>query len=206
MNANHIFENPVQKKQAHVEVAKKVEAFTRHEAIVLFEAAKKKLADVNHWHEVCCNEKANFKIMDLTVQTEASQPEIGNIIRIKPTSASESDSYDWARIEEFVSERNLLVDREVFGFRIRPISRPLNLKDNTNYFYTTNSTITFLVVRKGRVVTAMEVEKNEAEKDNIALIDKIKRIINSCAVYTGFTKPQWQSLINGILTKPTLNY
>lgn len=208
MSIDQIFENPLQKKHAHIEAVKKVEAQTRHEAIVLFKNAKDRLLDINNWHQLCHNKKAGFELSDkkgLKI-SEKQIPEVGNTIRISSPLSDSAVDYNWARIEGFETEKNLLTDKEVFGFKIRPICQPEELENGITYTYTSASTVTFLIIRKGRMVTALEIEKTEAELSRYTLPVIAKRFISDLSTRMGFSKPQWHSLITGVLTKPTLNY
>src|SRR6476660_810088 len=106
------------------------ESPTRHDAILLFEEAKKRLLNINQWHVLCGEGSAVFQLTDDKGQPVNRNPVKGDLIRIKLPAPpnNQGDGFDWVRIEEFENTKDLLKDQDIFGFRVRPVQNPL---DNT---------------------------------------------------------------------------
>src|SRR3954466_12987694 len=123
----------------------KLKMDTRHDALLLFQAACKRLLDINSWQKLCGGSGAEFALTDKHGQLlQSSDPKVGNLIRIKlpAPSNAEGDGYDWVRIEEFVKNKTLVSDSEIFGFRVRPVENPKNKTGNSAHFYTDDATST----------------------------------------------------------------
>jgi hypothetical protein len=181
---------------------------TRHEALLLFQAACKRLLDINNWKKICGNSGAEFALTDKEGEPlYGLNPEIGNLIRIKLPAPpnKEGDGFDWVRIEEFEDSRILLSDSETFGFRVRPVENPKNRTGNSAHFYTSDATSTFLIIRYSHTVFALERGKNEVPNDSDSWITKIRNKVVAIVAMIGFSKPQWQNLVDGLLMPPSLN-
>ena len=119
------------------------ETATRHDAILLFEKARARLLDVNRWQELAGPGSAEFRLCDASgKELNRTRPAIGDLVRIKlpAPSNSEGSGYDWVRVEEFESHKDLLKDQDIFGFRVRPVSSPFDRDDTTAHFYTSAAT------------------------------------------------------------------
>jgi hypothetical protein len=183
----------------------KLKMDTRHAALLLFQAACKRLLDINNWQKLCGGTGAEFTLTDKNGEPlHGANPEIGNLIRIKLPAPSnkEGDGFDWVRIEEFEDERTLVSDSEVFGFRVRPVENPKNKTGNSAHFYTADATSTFLIIRYSHTVYALERGKNEVPNDSDSWTTKIRNKLVAIAAMMGFSKPQWQKLVDGLLVPP----
>jgi hypothetical protein len=194
-----------QKKGSKTGATKKVTASTRHEAIILFNTAKMRLLNINGWQALCGPGSAEFQITDQNgVPIQSIMPEKGNLIRISlPAPQNSSGSgYDWVRIEAFEHAKELIKDEESYGFRVRPVPNPKDPGASSAHFYTSSSTSTFLIIRKTNTVMAMERGRNEQPNTrNGSLFNKIRNFAIAILAMIGFAKPQWQSLMNGLLAR-----
>jgi len=181
------------------------ESPTRHDAILLFEEAKKRLLNINKWHELCGEGSAVFQLTDSNGNEINRRPETGDLIRIKlPAPSNDSgDGYDWVRIEEFENTKDLLKDQDIFGFRVRPVQNPLDNSADTAHFYKSTATSTFVIVRTSSTVTALERGRNEvANNGTLSLFGKIRNLIISAGAWLGISKLQWGKLVKGIIKGP----
>ena len=181
----------------------RLEADTRHEALLLFQNASNRLMDINNWQKICGGEGAEFTLTDKQGEkVNNGHPKIGDLIKIKlPGPANkEGEGFDWVRIEEFEDSKSLLSDSEVFGFRVRPVENPKNKTGNGAHFYTTDATSTFLIIRYSHSVFALERGKNETPNDRGSWTTKIRNWVVALAAMIGLSKPQWQRLMSGLLT------
>lgn len=196
---------PRQKEGGRTGASSKKECATRHDAIILFNEARLRLLDVNRWHGLC-GRGAEFQVTaaegsDLNVKEVRE----GHLIRISlPAPENKSgEGYDWVRVEEIVQRRNMIKDEEVFGFRVRPVSSPLNTAEEPAHFYDKDATSTFLVSRSTNIVTVMEQGRNEVP--NTAprrLISRLRNLVVALGAMIGFSASQWKCLVNGILHGP----
>ncbi len=171
-------------------------------AIKLFNTAKYRLLDVNHWYDICGRKGAEFQLTDDKGNIlDSAIPDIGNLIRIKlpaPPNAK-GDGYDWVRIEKFENLKDLSKDEDLYGFRVRPVSNPNNRSGESAHFYTNDATSTFLIYRRGSKVFAMERGRNELPNASGSFLNKIRNFLVAIPAMLGFSKPQWKSLVEGIL-------
>jgi hypothetical protein len=182
------------------------ESPTRHDAILLFEEAKKRLMDVNHWDRLCGPGSAVFQLTDEKgTELHGVQPEVGHLIRIQlpaPPNA-ESGGYDWVRIEAFENNKDLMKDQDVFSFTVRPVKSPAGDGTATGHFYTSDATSTFLILRTSSVVKAMEKGRNEvANISGGSIAGKIRNLLVAVGAWLGFSKSQWGRLVKGIIKGP----
>jgi hypothetical protein len=181
------------------------ETTTRHDAILLFEQARRRLLDVNSWQGLCGPATAEFRLTDNMGRLINTAPETGNLIRIKlpAPSNSEGDGYDWVRIEEFESRKDLLKDLDIFGFRVRPVHSPGTAGNDPSHFYKSTATSTFLIIRETTKVSAVEKGRNEVPNHGTRrLISAARNLVIAVGAWMGFSKSQWGRLMKGIIKGP----
>lgn len=197
---------PDQHRGARTGATARLEAPTRHDAIILFKNAKSRLLDVNNWHHLCGKASAEFHLTDSAGNLiYKKQAEEGNLIRISlPAPPNpEGGGYDWVKIEKFENNRNMLKDEEIFGFRVRPTEAPDQKQRSSAHFFAKDATSTFLVVRNTNMVTALERGRNEMPNAGaFSVISKVRNVVIALAAMLGMSNPQWKSLVNGIIRGP----
>lgn len=199
---------PSQYKGAKTGASEYAETTTRHDAILLFEVAKKRLLEINNWHKLCGPASAHFQLTDEKGQEVSSLPQTGNYIRIKLPAPpnTEGKGYDWVRIEEFENRKDLLKDQDIFGFRVRPAHNPIDPGTKPDHFYKSTATSTFLITRVSTKVTALEKGRNEVPNNNTAgFLNGLRNIVISIGAWIGFSKSQWGRLMKGIIKGPPEN-
>lgn len=210
MTITQILENhnivPPQRVGTKTGATKSIETLTRHQARFLFGKAKLRLLDINQWSYLCGKPSADFKITDEAGQLlDTVNPEIGHLIRISIPGPENNDGngYDWVRIEQFEDHKDDFNDEEHFGFRVRPVKNPLEEGGENAHFYSDQATSTFLIIRKGNSVIALERGRNEVtNKDASSFIAKMRNIMVSLFAMIGFSNPQWKRLMKGLIEGP----
>jgi hypothetical protein len=180
----------------------RLNANSRTEAIRIFQTAKDRLSDINGWRELCGGLSATFTLTDSNGNPVNRKPEKGDLIRIDlPAPGNEAgDGYDWVRIEEFENRKNELGDEEIFGFRVRPVSNPKDAENESAHFYSNAATSTFLVTRNTNIVVASEKGRNEQVNTGVkGFFNKVRNFIIAITAMLGLAKPQWKSLMRGVL-------
>jgi len=180
----------------------KLHAVSVRAALKTFAKARARLLDVNNWYNYCGKKGAEFQLTDHNGNPlSTSQPEIGNLIRIRLPAPSndKGDGYDWVRIEQFESSSSSDNDEQVFGFRVRPVSNPKDRTNESAHFYTSEATSSFLVRRKGAIVFAMERGRNEKPNPTGAFLNKLRNFFVAVAAMLGMAVPQWKMLTRAIL-------
>jgi hypothetical protein len=196
---------PSQYKGAKTGTSEHTESATRHDAILLFEKAKKRLLDINKWHELCGPASATFQLIDSSGKPINGLPETGNLIRISLPAPpnNQGNGYDWVRIEEMIQKKDFLKDEDVFGFRVRPVPAPDSNNSEAAHFFKQAATSTFLVIRVTTTVSAIEKGRNEIPNTRTgSLIATIRNFAVSIGAWLGFSKTQWGKLMKGILKGP----
>ncbi|MCE3258768.1 MAG: hypothetical protein K0S12_409 [Bacteroidetes bacterium] len=181
----------------------KTDSDSRHEAILVFRSAQKKLLDINNWYYYAGETGAKFTHTDAYGnKINNSKPEIGDLIRVElPAPGNKAgDGYDWVRIEAFESASDVLKDEEIFGFRVRPIKNPLDQQNEVAHFYTSTATSTFLLIRSSNKVIAMERARNEKPNTKVfSFFNKIRNYVIALAAMAGLSNPQWKLLMKGLI-------
>lgn len=172
------------------------------EAKDFFEQAKKRLQHVNQWEDYAGNLSASFQLIDGNGNEVQRAAQRGDYFKIDiPGPGSESGKgYDWVQIEDVVNKTT--DEGEIFGFRVRPTDNPKSEKEDVAHFYSEDSTSSFLVERRGNVVTASVHDRNtKPNTDADSTIDKIRDAVVGAVGVMTFSKIQWQNLTDGLVKK-----
>ena len=194
---------PPQEKGAHNGVSKVVELPTREEAMAVLSMAKRKLLDINNWDKLAGTGSATFQLTDIDGSPLYNQiPEVGQLIRIeRPGPGNPSGSgYDWVVIEAFDEEVDVDRDQEIYSMRVRPIPNPLNPKEESAHFYTSDATASFLITRFQNKVTAAEKGRNEVlNKNTDSVVTNARNTFVVFSALLGFSLFQWQIFVDSLL-------
>lgn len=175
------------------------ECSSREEAISVYQEARRRLLDINRWDIYAGKGSAVFSLTDASGFPVNHIPEMGDLIRIQLPGSSR---YDWVKIEEYVETIDRGRDNDLFALRVRPTKDPDSKEDAPAHFFTEDATSTFLIQRAGTRVTAAEKGRNEiANTDNDSFFSKVRNLIVGTGAKLGFSVPQWEALILGILQK-----
>ena len=174
------------------------------EAKTFFSLVKKRLQDVNNWHELAGNLSATFQLVNKTGEKIHRSIQEGDYFKIDiPGPGTESgEGYDWVRIEKI--EDFSTPDIESFALRVRPASNPQNHnnKEAVSHFYSPESTSSFTVTREKNRITAAIYDRNtKTNKETESLTDKVRDAVIGTAGRLGFSKIQWKALADGLVKK-----
>jgi hypothetical protein len=169
-------------------------------AMIFFEEVKKRLANVNNWHNVAGGLSARFQLVNTKGQTVERAVRKGDYFKIDiPGPGTHTgEGFDWVIVEEMESMSSQ--DEEFFAFRVRPTENPLNDNPDIAHFYSPESTSTFTVSRKSNKITAGIYDRNTKPNENADFtVDKIRDTVVAAAGLVTFSKIQWQRLTDGLL-------
>lgn len=194
---------PAQERGGHTGASAKAELPSRHEAILLFNEAKRRLLNVNRWDELCGKGSAIFRLTNEQgnpLEVDAVEKNMYIRIELPGVAKAPGDGFDWVKVEELEHIKNVLRDEEVFGFRVRPAKSPVTGSNETAHFFTKGATSTFLIERKTNTVKALEKGRNETPNTwPSSWLSKLRNFLIGTGAMLGFAVPQWKSLVNGLL-------
>ncbi len=86
---------------------------------------------------------------------------------------------------------------------VRPSPDPQNSGHTTAHFFKEDATSTFMVRRDGNTITAEVHGRNETPNTDVNhFLDSVRNIIMSIGAILGFSKLQWKSLVQGLISLP----
>lgn len=178
-----------------------MEVPTEQEAHSIFLKAREKLLSVNEWHALAGSATAVFHLTDATGAAANRQVQPADYFKIDIPGPGNTTGkgYDWVRVEAI--EDQMQDAYHVWtAIKVRPASSPVNGKAETTHFFSPEATSTFLVERKSCVVTVSVFGRNEKpNKESEGILNTVRNTIVAISALLGFTKPQWTSLVKGIL-------
>ncbi len=193
---------PQQTKGAKTNSRSRKKLNTIEDGRTLFNEAKKRLLNINHWKEYCGKGSGEFSLTDDSGKQIFTKAKVGNLIKIElPAPGSQIGSgYEWVRIEALENKKDLALDWEHCSIRVRPTDNPLKASNDTAHFYTSDATSTFVVERSGNMVTAAEHGRNEVPNTEVEKAgDKIRNAVVALGAMVGLSKVQWKKLTKGLL-------
>jgi hypothetical protein len=191
---------PAQFTGTEIEAASSVELENVAAATRFFEIAKKRLIDVNHWHELAGIVTAKFQAVDKDGHEVSRPVKKGDYMRIDipGPGSSAGDGYDWVMVEELKETGD--ADMQSIGFRVRPVSNPRNDSKSIAHFYDDAATSNFIVTREANKIRANIVDRNLKPNDETATVmDKIRDTAVGLSAIASFSKIQWKSLADGLV-------
>jgi hypothetical protein len=160
--------------------------------------AKERLLSVNEWKKICGPHSADFQLTDQQGHSVSANAAVGYYIRIDLPAPKNKNGYDWVVIETIENKDSPSGNSNYIAMRVRPTHSPTDTQ--TTHFYTDDATSTFVVERIGTRITAAVYGRNEVPNvRNNSLLDKLRNLLISISTVLGFQKPQWKSLVVGLL-------
>lgn len=201
MKKDHTGIIPSQYTGVEIEVEASEEFSDEKASLAFYEKAKNRLLNVNKWHDLAGMASAEFHVLDPSGNEREGPVQKGDFLKINiPGPASpEGEGYDWVRVED-IREIDMGAIQST-AFRVRPTQNPFTENNETAHFYSPESTSNFIVSREGNKVSAGVIDRNtkpNEEPEN--LLDKIRDKLVSATAVGIFSKVQWQSLVNGIVS------
>jgi hypothetical protein len=172
-----------------------------NEAKFFFQAARRRLLDVNRWHEIAGPVSAHFQAFDQ--QGNIARHDLiekGNLMRvdIPGPGSNAGNGYDWVHAEELKEYSSNDVDS--VGFRVRPCAAPNTSGEHVAHFYDDTATSCFLLTRETTKVTASIIDRNlQPNDDRPSTTDKIRNLAVAVGAIGAFSKIQWENLAKGIM-------
>lgn len=178
-----------------------IELDNTDEAKAFFTKVKRRLLDVNSWHNIAGVFTANFQLTDKEGDDVNRTVKKGDHFRVNipgPGSVT-GDGYDWVHVEDInsVSEG----DVESLGIRVRPASNPKSDSPEIAHFYSKDSTSNFTVTREGKKITAGIYDRNIKLNKDANPLDKTRDLLVGLGAIAGFSKLQWDKLAKGLLER-----
>jgi hypothetical protein len=179
-----------------------VQKIDAESATKLFQLAKARLLHVNRWHQLSGVASASFQLTDENGNETDRSAKLGDHFKIDipgPGTIT-GNGKDWVQIEAI--EEHSTEESDVIAMRVRPTSNPQSSKEDVAHFFSEEASSTFSITRNGNTVTAAVHGRNE--KPNLksdSLIDKIRNAVIGSTAIAGMNKPQWKSLVKGLLSE-----
>ncbi|WP_031526482.1 hypothetical protein [Dyadobacter crusticola] len=197
---NHTDAVPENRTGDEVDAETVKECATVAEAVALYNTAKRRLLDVNSWHEVSGEHLAHFMLADSAGNPLTGPVQKGAMIRIDipGPGTKEADGYDWVMVEEVAEETSEGV--ESVAVRVRPASDPTSATTETAHFYAPEATSTFTISRNHLTVSAGVYDRNlSPNQDSEGLFDKIRNAIVGFIGEKALSAVQWEAFTEGLL-------
>jgi hypothetical protein len=176
---------------------------TSSEAKHRYQKAKENLLQVNRWKEIAGLGSAGFQVVDNLGNDVNSIAKEGNYLRISipiiPGSAA-VDGDDWVFVEMIEEKQD--EGHEYISMKVRPAVPPHQKEKEVTHFFDPHATSTFSIERKGRVVRASVIGRNEKPNtDTNHIGSRVRNFFIAIGAMLGLNKPQWKSLVKGLVNK-----
>jgi hypothetical protein len=171
-------------------------------ALETYRTARERLLSVNDWDKICGPHSANFQLMDDKGNPLHHKAAVNDYIRIDlPGPGTKAGSgYDWVIIETIEQKDSPSGNCNYTAIRVRPADSPIATEKQTAHFYEPTATSSFIVQRVGNRLSAYVYGRNESPNTKVnSFMDRIRNLIISISTFLGFQKPQWKSLVVGLL-------
>ncbi len=193
---------PEQKEGASTDISSHKKFESDKKAVEFFSIAKERLIDISNWHNLCGEASAKFLLTDSLGNAVSRSPIEGDHFRIDipgPGSVA-GDGYDWVKIEKITDQSNPNGNIESLSIRVRPAANPMDAMKGISHFFKDGASSTFLVERNNSIVKAEVHGRNETPNtETSGILDTIRNVVVALGAMVGFSKPQWQSLVDGIV-------
>ncbi|MET0394060.1 MAG: hypothetical protein ABW019_13000 [Chitinophagaceae bacterium] len=191
---------PVQRKGAGSDTRYSVRLPDGQAAQQLFEKARLNLLNVNSWRALA-GSGAVFRIVNESGEEVNGLVQQGHYLRISipaiPGNKAGQGS-EWVQVEKI--EEGKIKYHEFIAIRVRPASPPFAPGAETAHFFSSESTSSFCVVRNNNRITASVSGRNELPNTQTRnWLTGLRNLIVAAGAMLGLNKPQWKSLVKGII-------
>jgi len=193
---------PEQKDGEQITAVASTNFASDNEAKTFYKKIRQRLLFIHNWGDFAGKLSADFQLTDdngKEVDRPAKKGDHFRIDIIGPGSKA-GEGYDWARVEDIkeINEDNV----DSIAILVRPAADPQTPNPNVAHFFSKRSTSTFVVTREGRKVTASVYDRNiEANEETKETPDKVRNAVVGLSAKHGFSKLQWQALVNALIEK-----
>ena len=195
---------PENKKGKATDIEHSIDLDNREEAIETFRRARKRLLNVNIWHDLSGFGGATFLLRDQNGKEAGRLAETGDYIQIDVLGPSPlaGDGYDWVYVEEIEDRTNDAIEEEGFGMRLRSCKNPNKPGKDIAHFFTGDATSTFIIKRNNNTVYSSYHGRNEVlNTDTEKLIDTVRNVVVGAGAVIGISELHWSGLIHSFLEK-----
>ena len=193
---------PPQREGTKKDIEHSVTTQDVNDARKLFDIARKRLMDINHWQEWSGQPTSTFRLTDQKGNEVNRTAEQGDYFKIDlpgPGSA-EGEGYDWVHVEAIEELSDPNGNKEFTAIRVRPSSHPKKKGENVAHFFKEDSTSSFVVMREGTEVKAAVFGRNEIPNTTASqVVDKVRNAVVGVTAILGFSNFQWKNLVRGLL-------
>jgi len=172
----------------------------KEKATAFYQIAKRRLLNVNQWHDLAGVATASFRLTDEKGNEVNRAAQKGDHFKIDIPGPGPvtGEGFDWVKIESIEEFEN--GDEEFTAIKVRPATNPLNERKDVAHFFSEEATSSFIVKLEDNKVIAGVYGRNEkANTASETVIDKARNTAVATGAITGFSKLQWKSLVNGLL-------
>jgi len=167
------------------------------EAIESFQISKEKLFNVDDWSNIPAVGSSSFKLYSREGNPSSSKkPIVGDYIKIDLAGLLPDN---WVEVIDVKEDGNFA------EFTVKPSADPTKNKESstTEHFFQKQARSTFRVQRRGTLIYAEEVGRNETinNEDEEAGNRKIVNTVISEGGWAGFQKYQWKTLTDYLVDK-----
>jgi len=172
-------------------------------AKTLFQNARKNLLNVNAWPITAGPGSAIFEVINSKGEKINDNVKKGNYLRITipiiPGSPAGKGA-DWVKVEKIIEKENETY--QYIAISVRPAPAPINHEPEVAHFFAADATSTFNIERKNRLVIAAVNGRNETPNTKTNNVWAwIRNFFVAIGAMIGLNKPQWKSLVKGLLKK-----
>ncbi|RPE09290.1 hypothetical protein EGT74_20025 [Chitinophaga lutea] len=168
----------------------------------LYQTARTRLLDVNHWKDISGRQSAVFTLTDSDGHFARRLAREGDLIRISipGPAAADGQEYDWVQVERIFEASGSHHKTAYIGMRVRPVKAPDKIPEEVSHFFTDDATSSFVVEKRGKLVRASVYGRNEQPNTTVTRLGAVARnLLVWLGALLGFSKMQWKSLVRGIL-------
>lgn len=180
-----------------------VKTENQKEARALYQSAKTRLLDVNHWKDISGRQSALFTLNDSHGQFVRRLAREGDLIRISipGPDAEDGQEYDWVKVERIFEASGQRNATAYTGMQVRPVKAPENAPGEVSHFFKQAATSSFIVEKRGRLVKASVYGRNEQPNtETTSWSGRLRNLLVAIGAFLGLAKVQWKSLVKGMLS------
>lgn len=174
----------------------------REQALDCFKRACKRLLNPPVWHELAGMLSGEFTLFGESGQGADRLAQAGDYLRIDLPGPGPriGDGYDWVKVSSIEDKSDPSGEEERVAMKLHPSANPKSSDERTAHFLQEEASSTFIIERKGNVVTVSYHSRNEVPNTHTGnIIDNLRNNIITSGAFAGLSEAQWSSLIKAFL-------
>lgn len=184
-----------------LDIEHNVEEINIETAIKTFKRGQARLVNPPVWHLLTGALSAKFALHSSDDEDNRRLARVDDYfaIDIPGPGRIEGDGFDWVKVETLQQNTEPGCDESI-AMRLRASKDPSTGDPAVAHFFKGQATSTFIIKRIGQKVFASYHGRNEeANTDDLSLMDKIRNKLVATGAEAGFSNLQWEALIKGFL-------